>query len=81
MGADVVKVEEPKKGEPGRWSFTDKPGVDANYFIYYNLNKRSVTCNLKTQEGKALLVRLIENADVVIEKHGTGHLLASRLRL
>ena len=30
MGAEEVKVEEPKQGEAGRWSFTDQPGVDAN---------------------------------------------------
>ena len=30
MGAKVVKVEKPKQGEPGFWSFTDQPGVDAN---------------------------------------------------
>ncbi|MBT4487971.1 MAG: formyl-CoA transferase [Rhodospirillaceae bacterium] len=72
MGADVVKVEEPKRGEPGRWSGTDKPGVDANYFLYFNLNKRSVTCNLKSDEGKELLVKLIEGADVVIENMAPG---------
>ena len=33
LGADVVKLEEPKRGEPGRWSFTDKPGADANSCI------------------------------------------------
>jgi formyl-CoA transferase len=72
MGAEVVKVEEPKRGEPGRWSFSDKPGVDANYFLYFNLNKRSITCNLKDDEGKALLAKLIESADVVIENMAPG---------
>ncbi len=72
MGAEVVKVEEPKKGEPGRWSFSDQPGVDANYFLYFNLNKRSITCNLKDDEGKALLARLIESVDVVIENMAPG---------
>ncbi|MDA1100362.1 MAG: CoA transferase [Proteobacteria bacterium] len=72
MGAEVVKVEEPNRGEPGRWSFSDKPGVDANYFLYFNLNKRSITCNLKDDEGKALLAKLIESADVVIENMAPG---------
>ena len=72
MGADVVKVEEPKRGEPGRWSFTDKPGIDANYFLYFNLNKRSITCNLKSDEGKELLTKLIGQVDVVIENMAPG---------
>ena len=72
LGADVVKLEEPKRGEPGRWSFTDKPGADANYFIYFNLNKRAITCNLKEQAGKDLLARLIAEADVVIENMAPG---------
>ena len=42
------------------------------YFIYYNLNKRSITCNLKSDEGKALLTRMIEQADVLIENMAPG---------
>ena len=72
LGADVVKVEEPKRGEPGRWGFTDMPGVDSTYFVYYNLNKRAVTCNLKTEEGRVLLTRMLQQADVVIENMAPG---------
>ena len=72
LGADVVKVEEPRRGEPGRWGFSDRPDADAHYFIYYNLNKRSVTCNLKSDEGKDLLKRLIAKVDVVIENMAPG---------
>jgi formyl-CoA transferase len=72
LGADVVKVEEPNRGEPGRWGFTDRPDADSHYFIFYNLNKRSITCNLKTDEGKALLTRLIGTADVLVENMAPG---------
>jgi formyl-CoA transferase len=72
LGADVVKVEEPNKGEPGRWGPSDRPDADSHYFIYFNLNKRSITCNLKSDEGKALLTRLIERADVLIENLAPG---------
>src|SRR5215468_6393031 len=72
LGADVVKVEEPHLGEPGRWGFSDRSDADSTYFIYYNLNKRSVTCNLKSEEGKALLRRMIAKADVVIENMAPG---------
>jgi formyl-CoA transferase len=68
----VVKVEEPNRGEPGRWGMTDRPDADSTYFIYYNLNKRSVTCNLKSEEGKALLTRMIAKADVLIENMAPG---------
>ena len=72
LGADVVKVEEPNKGEPGRWGMTDRSDADSHYFIYYNLNKRSVTCNLKSEEGKALLRQMIAKADVLIENMAPG---------
>lgn len=72
LGADVVKVEEPKRGEPGRWGLSNRADADSHYFIYYNLNKRGITCNLKTDEGKALLTRLIENADVLVENMAPG---------
>ena len=72
LGADVVKVEEPHRGEPGRWGSSDRPDADSHYFIYYNLNKRSVTCNLKSEEGKALLRRMIAKADVLIENMAPG---------
>src|SRR5258707_35963 len=72
LGADVVKVEEPHRGEPGRWGTTDRADADSHYFIYYNLNKRSVTCNLKSDGGKALLRRMIGKADVLIENMAPG---------
>jgi len=72
LGADVVKVEEPHRGEPGRWGSSDRPDADSHYFIYYNLNKRSVTCNLKSEEGKALLRRMSAKADVLIENMAPG---------
>jgi formyl-CoA transferase len=72
LGAEVVKVEEPNRGEPGRWGFTDRADADSHYFLFYNRNKRSVTCNLKTDEGKALLRGLIEKADVLVENMAPG---------
>jgi formyl-CoA transferase len=72
LGADVVKVEEPHRGEPGRWGLSDRPDADSHYFIYYNLNKRSVTCNLKSEKGRQMLRRMIERGDVFVENFGPG---------
>src|SRR5215471_5650412 len=63
FGAEVVKVEEPNRGEPGRWGFTDSPEADSHYFI---------SCNLKSEEGKALITRMIEKADVLVENMAPG---------
>jgi formyl-CoA transferase len=72
LGADVVKVEEPARGDQGRHASTDEPGVDSFYFMLLNANKRSVTCNLKEAGGRALLRDLIEVGDVFIENFGPG---------
>ena len=67
LGADVVKIEEPGRGERGRFASTERPGVDSYYFILLNANKRSVTCDLKSERGKETLRKLIAKADVMVE--------------
>ncbi len=72
LGADVVKVENPNGGEHGRAASTDIPGVDSYYFMMLNANKRSVTCNLKSERGREILRKLIRRADVFIENYAPG---------
>ena len=70
LGAEVIKVEPPGKGEQGRTAH-DKAG-DSPYFMLLNANKRSVTCNLKSEEGRRLLTQLIEVSDVFVENFAPG---------
>lgn len=72
LGADVIKIEAPGKGEQGRRASTEDPDTDSVYFMLLNANKRSVTCNLKSEKGKDLLRQLIAKADVFIENFGPG---------
>jgi crotonobetainyl-CoA:carnitine CoA-transferase CaiB-like acyl-CoA transferase len=71
MGADVVKIENPKIGDPGRVS-GGKASHDAFYFLQYNANKRSVAVNLKDPHGLALVKDLAKTADVMIENFAPG---------
>lgn len=71
MGAEVIKVEPPLRGEQGRHS-SSEVGVDSLYFIQLNANKKSVTCDLKTEQGRKLLTRLIECGDIFIENFAPG---------
>ena len=72
LGAEVIKVEEPTKGEQGRSASSDRPDADSYYFMLLNANKRSVTANLKTTKGKALLSALIAKSDVFVENFAPG---------
>ena len=71
FGAEVIKVEPPGKGEQGRYSSTEG-GADSHYFLQLNANKKSVTCDLKHPDGKALLAKLIAQADVFVENFAPG---------
>lgn len=69
LGADVIKLEEPKGGDVARAQNNDEL-----FFLVFNANKRSVTLNLKTDEGKDLFRKLIAKSDVLIENFGPGAL-------
>src|SRR5580700_11054909 len=71
MGADVVKVENPKVGDPGRTA-GGKPGQDAYYFLQYNANKKSVTFNLKDPRGVELVKEMAKKADIFCENFAPG---------
>ena len=71
LGADVVKVEQPNIGDPGRGRGSGNTR-DREYFLNWNSNKRSVTINLRKDEGRELLLKLIPHYDVFVENYGPG---------
>jgi formyl-CoA transferase len=74
LGADVIKVERPGEGDATRGQLRDIPGVDSLYFTMLNHNKRSITVNSKTKGGAAVLKRLLETCDVLVENFAPGAL-------
>ena len=67
MGADVVKIERPERGDPGRG-----PNGSAEYFVVWNSNKRSVAVDLASAEGRQLLLDMLPRYDVFVENYGPG---------
>lgn len=74
FGADVVKVERPGAGDVTRSQLRDITNADALYFTMLNSNKRSITLNTKTKEGKEVLEKLIRESDVMVENFAPGAL-------
>ncbi|TQM13818.1 enoyl-CoA hydratase [Pseudonocardia kunmingensis] len=73
LGADVVKVENPESGDQTRASFGQAgTGADSKAFLALNRNKRSVTLDLKSDEGRATFHELVRSADVVVENWRPG---------
>jgi len=71
MGAEVIKVEEPGKGDDTR-GWPPFSGGEATYFLSVNRNKKSLTLNMKAPDGQAILRRLVAKADVVLENFRPG---------
>src|SRR6266436_10273656 len=72
MGAQIVKVEPPPLGDDSRQWGPPFIGGISTYFLSINRNKKSVGLDLKTEEGRRVLWKLIERADVVIENFRPG---------
>jgi len=72
LGADVVKVEEPGKGDVARQVLNDRKDADSLFFLSFNGNKRSLTLNLKHVGGKEVFRKLLGTADVLLENFGPG---------
>jgi crotonobetainyl-CoA:carnitine CoA-transferase CaiB-like acyl-CoA transferase len=72
MGAEVVKIENPNMGDPGRRRQPGKPDTDPYYFHVFNANKKSIALNLKSPRGLALVKDLLRKADVTVENFAPG---------
>jgi formyl-CoA transferase len=74
FGADVIKVEKAGSGDVTREQLRDIPGVDSLYFTMLNHNKRSLTLDTKSEQGKKVLEKLIKHCDVLVENFAPGAL-------
>ena len=72
LGAEVVKIENPMTGDPGRRQRPGQPDDDPWYFHQFNANKKSVTLNLKSPRGLEIVKDLLKKADVTVENMAPG---------
>ena len=74
FGADVIKLEKAGEGDATRAQLRDVPEADSLYFTMLNHNKRSITVNTKMPSGKAVVEKLIQTCDVMVENFAPGAL-------
>lgn len=74
FGAEVIKLEDPGRGDPMRQWGREKPHGKSLWWPVVARNKKSVTCNLRTPEGQDLVRRLVARADVLLENFRPGTL-------
>ncbi len=72
MGADVIKIEQPGKGDDTRVWGPPFVGDESAYYLSVNRNKRSITLNLKAEADRDILWRLVESSDVLVENFSPG---------
>ncbi|HEX3862361.1 MAG TPA: CoA transferase [Stellaceae bacterium] len=72
LGAEVVKIENPGLGDPGRRLRPGHPDDDPWYFHQFNANKKSITLNLKSPRGLEIVRELLKKADVTVENMAPG---------
>src|SRR6202051_5226956 len=72
LAADVVKIENPKMGDPGRRLRPGQPDIDPYYFHVFNANKKSITVDLKSPHGLNLVKEMLKKADVTVENFAPG---------
>ncbi|MCM1522622.1 MAG: formyl-CoA transferase [Muribaculaceae bacterium] len=72
LGADVIKIERPGVGDATRKELQFDPDLPSYYYLQLNSNKKSLTLDAKTPDGKAILTKLIQTADIFIENLHPG---------
>jgi crotonobetainyl-CoA:carnitine CoA-transferase CaiB-like acyl-CoA transferase len=71
-GADIIKIEEPEKGDETRQWYPPKIDDVSAYFLSTNRNKRSIAVDLKSREGLAIFYKLVEGADIIVQNFRPG---------
>lgn len=72
MGAEVIKIEQPVVGDPMRQWGREKPHGKSLWWPVVARNKKSITLNLREQEGQEIVKRLVADADILIENFRPG---------